>query len=802
MKKKEILNKAVNVILNVSIVLVGITLLITIYNFVQIKILDNTHSSFFGYSLFEVKTGSMEKELSIGDWIVVKNTGKYDLDDVVTFVEEGKFVTHRIVEIVEDGYVTKGDANNKKDGVVEEKTIVGELKFTIPAFGILKNTLFNPIVLILIMITFYILTLVFDDKFKNGKYKEMFKKKQKEDDLLDNFGEDIVGEHSFEIKNNNEVSIAEVDSAIEDEIIENKSVIESEEVVEEKIMVEENNVDGHIIVDGNVDTTVEDEIEKEIDLPLTKPEFTTKKETISFDDDDTSVLRIITVDDDITKLREQLKPALEEEEVEVKEEVVEEFTNPLEELTDEKVDFETVEEEEKSEEATDEESSLAEEELKDTDFTEDKANVFDSEEEELDPKDEKFEEQLELDMILGKTENKTCNGVLDKLLAIKYEEINKIIGLLFNYTGFKNNEPTIKKELISSYVNSKYYNLYSKDLAVIDKSSTAKYKYVTDLSSKIINQKNGYTKKEITEANTILKRISYSIEEDCIRLYKTYKGTDKEYAYKLEKFANLVMLYARLEYLVESSRSLKNQLNLYISEVMKYSTDYNLDITINDVEDMCRQVIKIQRNHRKLTKYLMTRFNTEVFDLTYTPFKGSNKYVVNLLHNVNFNKIYSEEAINKVYEEGIVAEDKIKVLMTLLQIRLGKDMFKAEFDNEYFVTIPNSLCGKERKFEKLLATNDNMFTKESVIYLISYDSFVQHMKVIKKLVLNNYRFSCYIDEKTNFVKKSKEVFTISEYVFIDNSIKTFPMDKVLVSNFKNKIIKENLHKKMRMLGDE
>ena len=69
---KKIAKTIVNIILDILIVILGIILLITIYNNIQIKVLGNDYASFFGHSIFEVQTGSMEPEISAGDWIIVK----------------------------------------------------------------------------------------------------------------------------------------------------------------------------------------------------------------------------------------------------------------------------------------------------------------------------------------------------------------------------------------------------------------------------------------------------------------------------------------------------------------------------------------------------------------------------------------------------------------------------------------------------------------------------------------------------------------------------------------------------------
>lgn len=88
-KTQNILKKIINLVLDFFIVILGFVLLITIYNNIQIKVLGNDYPSFFGYSLFEVQTGSMvgdkEDSINAGDWIVVKYSNKIELDDVVTF---------------------------------------------------------------------------------------------------------------------------------------------------------------------------------------------------------------------------------------------------------------------------------------------------------------------------------------------------------------------------------------------------------------------------------------------------------------------------------------------------------------------------------------------------------------------------------------------------------------------------------------------------------------------------------------------------------------------------------------------
>ena len=143
MSKKSVKELVLNVILDILIFLLGFVLIVFIYNNIEVKVLGNDHASFFGYSLFEVQTGSMKNEINIGDWIIVKYTDDISLNDVVTYKKGKNFITHRVVEAYKNTYVTKGDANNTKDDAISKKQIVGKVVKVLPHFGFVKKTLFN-----------------------------------------------------------------------------------------------------------------------------------------------------------------------------------------------------------------------------------------------------------------------------------------------------------------------------------------------------------------------------------------------------------------------------------------------------------------------------------------------------------------------------------------------------------------------------------------------------------------------------------------------------------------------------------
>ncbi|MBR1724610.1 MAG: signal peptidase I, partial [Ruminococcus sp.] len=88
----------------------------------------------FGKSLLMVVTGSMEPSIRTGDFIVIESvdTSKLEVGDVISFYSEqsdikGMLVTHRITEVTDDGFITKGDANTVEDSIeVKSDKVAGK----------------------------------------------------------------------------------------------------------------------------------------------------------------------------------------------------------------------------------------------------------------------------------------------------------------------------------------------------------------------------------------------------------------------------------------------------------------------------------------------------------------------------------------------------------------------------------------------------------------------------------------------------------------------------------------------------
>ena len=165
-QKESVIEKIINYVLDILIFVFGIVLLISLYISIQTKVFKNDYANFFGYSIFEVQTGSMSGTIEAGDWIIVDLSKKPKLNDIVTYESNGNFITHRVIEIYGSTYVTMGDANSAKDDPIDGEEIVGTVSKILPRLGIIRKTLFNPVVLIAVIIVLFVLNWTFKNNVK------------------------------------------------------------------------------------------------------------------------------------------------------------------------------------------------------------------------------------------------------------------------------------------------------------------------------------------------------------------------------------------------------------------------------------------------------------------------------------------------------------------------------------------------------------------------------------------------------------------------------------------------------------
>lgn len=93
----------------------------------------------FSYTSFIATGNSMNPTINSGDLIIVKKTNHYELNDIIAFQnDENMIITHRIHEISNELYITKGDNNHFIDGYqVKQNDVYGKVVGKINNIGYL-----------------------------------------------------------------------------------------------------------------------------------------------------------------------------------------------------------------------------------------------------------------------------------------------------------------------------------------------------------------------------------------------------------------------------------------------------------------------------------------------------------------------------------------------------------------------------------------------------------------------------------------------------------------------------------------
>lgn len=656
---KNVAKKIINIILDILIVILGIILLITIYNNIQIKILGNDYASFFGHSIFEVQTGSMEPEISAGDWIVVKYDNNIELNDIVTFQYKGEFITHRVIESYNGTYVTKGDANNAKDTPISKDQIIGKVTKILPNFGIFRKTIFNPIVLLLLIGTCYLAM----QTFKKPSEKEI----AKEQELIDSIKEKILSKKKE--KTQKEVEVVE-------EKQEEVQVEEIETLEEEK--------------------PTQEEIDKAKEL-LEETQNVANTE----DMDKTVFYRMVSVSE---------------------EEISSAYNTPV---------------------------------MIEDDVTE----VVQKQEEVLDV----TENEVKLTLELIQKKKKKCKNFIEKSVLIKKEELEEVMMILNQDEKLKTNEPTIKDKFIDSYVDAKYYN----------NCGEINLEY---------NNKN------------MNARIDECMNDIAEKMIKKYKGSDKAYQEKVEKYLKYILLINFLEQDYQKEEELDNKKKQYKARIDKF---LKLDLPTKEINQMISKILKVQKKYNGMIKFLLNKLETGMFELKYNSLSEKNAYAVELQHNIQFSKVYSDYIVDKTYYEGIVAEDKIEVLGSLLVAQITKDMFSGKFGKKYFIYVPETLYEKEAKLNKIFKMFDDDFTKNCVNIVIQFSELNKNKKVIKSLIKQGYHFSVDVNQVEKMNKTEEANLHLMDFIFMTkNKATKSNIIELIPSEVKSKITYDDITSKI------
>ncbi len=139
------------------IAILSILLLANSYVIISRVAFNNDLPEIFGYTQVIVISGSMIPTLEIGDILILHEQEDYAVNDIVTYSGETKLVTHRIVAVEGNKYVTKGDFNNTSDDPIPSSIVRGKVVGRIHGLGEIVFFLRTPFGILTTIFSLYLL---------------------------------------------------------------------------------------------------------------------------------------------------------------------------------------------------------------------------------------------------------------------------------------------------------------------------------------------------------------------------------------------------------------------------------------------------------------------------------------------------------------------------------------------------------------------------------------------------------------------------------------------------------------------
>ena len=274
----------------------------------------------------------------------------------------------------------------------------------------------------------------------------------------------------------------------------------------------------------------------------------------------------------------------------------------------------------------------------------------------------------------------------------------------------------IYDDMINAYINTRYYNLYP----VMDEKFEANIVY--------------YLKKSVKD-----------IDE---------KFKDKaRYMFKMFKY----ILYFDGAFECDSVRKLISEIKMFRLIELKIS-DGNFE---SKLYNMLEEDLLAKKN-------FLESFSDKNFSMKYLKIKDQIFYCT-LEHNLKFSKLYSDYAIEKVFSNKVISEQKLFVSYSLACVRALEDVIKGNFDKVYILDYVFSLVSKPKKNHRLLKTIDNDIIKEKLVLKIKYSDYVANHEAVYELTRNGFKIALEIDSSFEFNDENNKILKIFAYVITSDS---------------------------------
>lgn len=313
-------------------------------------------------------------------------------------------------------------------------------------------------------------------------------------------------------------------------------------------------------------------------------------------------------------------------------------------------------------------------------------------------------------------------NIMNQYIEITNKQINTYLKLIF---GKKFNKKYCDI-FTQKYISIRYYNFYDNDI-----NRTVRKKIIEHLKK--------------TEEDMVINNIQ-----------------DRELIEKMRIFFYYVLYFDDVIYYKEL-RQKTEQISKLKAKILNSKTE-------NFAEDLYNKM----KEYMDKKEELIHQFESEDFFVKLTNYPDkANIYRVNLKYNIKFPLEYSEYAINKAFNIGIINEDKLTVEYYLTTIHILKDILKLNFKKRYILEFAPTILKKPKKLKSLLNIIENGAIQDKLYLKIRYEQFIENKEKIYELMRSGYKFTIILDNSFEVNFKNIESLQMFGFIIINKSLKHY-----------------------------
>ena len=347
------------------------------------------------------------------------------------------------------------------------------------------------------------------------------------------------------------------------------------------------------------------------------------------------------------------------------------------------------------------------------------------------------------------------NNLMDTYITFTEKKIKKYMKILLA----KQYDEYFVDEYLKTYINARYYNIQNTE-------QPARAFYLR-----------------------ILEELEYKEDILMKKCEEEAQNLDEKQS-QLNKIHNLKELFAYILFFdnvrnIENFKTIDNMKEIVSKMTQTANTLFKTDIS-QSVEKKLYEEIKQDMIEKEI---FLDKFDTDEFVLQFENSKSKdNIYFATLEQKVKMPMQYSEVAIEKVYHEGIIAEDKLQVEYILLSVVVILDILKGNFDDTYIAEFTSTLFKKKQKLDSILSILGNQALQDKINLNILYSDYIKNQKHVLEYTKKGYNFTITLDNEVNNIE-DVEALKMFKMVIVPQKLSIYKDIKSNKALFNNVILK-------------